>query len=101
VSSTKLAARVEPAVSVTRGAEPPDRVRRVEEPPRHAGVDRRVEPGRRSRLARPDGLVEREHDDVEVMMSPSSHDIRAILPSTWRRKATASSGVASPASAAR
>ena len=65
VSSTKPDVREKPAVSVTARAEPPDGLGRVEEPPRRADVQRRVEAGQRRELAREDGLVEREQDQME------------------------------------
>ena len=60
-----------------RGAEAPDRLGRVEEPPRRADVDRRIEAGQRRELAREDRLVEREQDEVEVRVGAEALEQRA------------------------
>ena len=51
-----------------RRAEAVHGVRGVEEPPRRADVDARVEAGERSDLAREDRLVDAEQDEVEVLL---------------------------------
>ncbi len=59
-----------------RGPEAPDRVGRVEEPPRRADVHRRVEPGQRRELAGEDRLVEGEQHQVQVRVGAEALEQR-------------------------
>ena len=59
------------------GAEPPDRLGGVQEPPRHPDIERRVEAGQRGELAREHRLVEREHHQVEVRVGAVALQQRA------------------------
>ena len=77
VSSMNPDVREKPAVSVTARRNRRIASGRVEEPPRRADVDRRVEAGQRRELAGEHGLVEREQHQVEVRVGAVALEQRA------------------------